>query len=74
LALLFSTENVDGKRLQRIAGYNKYNKKISLDQQQQQQQQQQQAYKDSSNNNIMMNSGNIMGGNNNDFNTIMNVS
>ncbi|XP_016960375.1 proteoglycan Cow isoform X2 [Drosophila biarmipes] len=64
-------ENVDGKRLQRIAGYNKYNKKISLDQQQQQQQQQQQAYKDSSNNNIMMNSGNIMGGNNNDFNTIM---
>ncbi|XP_065722057.2 proteoglycan Cow isoform X2 [Drosophila suzukii] len=65
-------ENVDGKRLQRIAGYNKYNKKISLDQQQQQQQQQQQAYKDSSNNNIMMNSGNIMGGNNNDFNTIMN--
>ncbi|XP_037732141.1 proteoglycan Cow isoform X2 [Drosophila subpulchrella] len=65
-------ENVDGKRLQRVGGYNKYNKKISLDQQQQQQQQQQQAYKDSSNNNIMMNSGNIMGGNNNDFNTIMN--
>ncbi|XP_017082669.1 proteoglycan Cow isoform X1 [Drosophila eugracilis] len=63
-------ENVDGKRLQRISGYNKYNKKISLDQQQQQQQQQ--AYKDSNNNNIMMNSGNIMGGNNNDFNTIMN--
>ncbi|XP_043068164.1 proteoglycan Cow isoform X1 [Drosophila bipectinata] len=67
-------ENFDGKRLQRISGYNgnnKYNKKIALDQQQQQQQQQQ-AYKDSSNNNIMMNSGNIMGGNNNDFNTIMN--
>ncbi|XP_032578870.1 proteoglycan Cow isoform X2 [Drosophila sechellia] len=65
-------EIVDGKRLQRISGYNnKYNKKISLDQQQQQQQQQQ-AYKDSNNNNIMMNSGNIMGGNNNDFNTIMN--
>ncbi|EDW98094.2 proteoglycan Cow isoform X2 [Drosophila yakuba] len=65
-------EIVDGKRLQRISGYNnKYNKKISLEQQQQQQQQQQ-AYKDSSNNNIMMNSGNIMGGNNNDFNTIMN--
>ncbi|EDV54052.2 proteoglycan Cow isoform X2 [Drosophila erecta] len=62
----------DGKRLQRLSGYNnKYNKKISLDQQQQQQQQQQ-AYKDSSNNNIMMNSGNIMGGSNNDFNTIMN--
>ncbi|EDW43285.1 GM23593 [Drosophila sechellia] len=67
-------EIVDGKRLQRISGYNnKYNKKISLDQQQQQQQQQQ-AYKDSNNNNIMMNSGNIMGGNNNDFNTIMNAS
>ncbi|XP_017046429.1 proteoglycan Cow isoform X2 [Drosophila ficusphila] len=65
-------ENVDGKRLQRIGGYNKYNKKINLDQQQQQQQQQQQAYKDSNNNNIMMSSGNIMGGNNNDFNTIMN--
>ncbi|XP_039495788.1 proteoglycan Cow isoform X2 [Drosophila santomea] len=65
-------EIVDGKRLQRISGYNnKYNKKINLEQQQQQQQQQQ-AYKDSSNNNIMMNSGNIMGGNNNDFNTIMN--
>ncbi|XP_020817679.1 proteoglycan Cow isoform X2 [Drosophila serrata] len=65
-------EAVDGKRLQRISGYNKYNKKSSQDLQQQQQQQQQQAYKDSSNNNIMMSSGNIMGGNNNDFNTIMN--
>ncbi|XP_044315118.1 proteoglycan Cow isoform X3 [Drosophila rhopaloa] len=64
-------ESVDGKRLQRIAGYNKYNKKINLEQQQQQQQQQQ-AYKDSNNNDIMMSSGNIMGGNNNDFNTIMN--
>jgi len=69
-------ENTDGKRLQRLGergGYNKYNKKINLDQQQLQQQQQQ-AYKDSSNNNIMMNSGNVMGNNNNDFNTIMNVS
>ncbi|XP_023171066.2 proteoglycan Cow isoform X2 [Drosophila hydei] len=67
-------ENTDGKRLQRLGergGYNKYSKKISLDQQQQQQQQQQ-AYKDSSNNNIMMSSGNVMGSNNNDFNTIMN--